>query len=149
MAIIRRSDWDPFRELHSLQRGLNDLFDWSWGKGALERSAEGISWAPAVEVDEDEKEIRVKAEVPGMTKDDLNISLDGNVLRISGEKKTETTEGKGKKKHVCEICYGKFERMFTLPETADDAKVNAAFKDGILNVTIGKKKAPTPEENRH
>ncbi|MDD5645436.1 MAG: Hsp20/alpha crystallin family protein [bacterium] len=147
MAIIRKRDWDPFRELNVLQHQISDLFDWSWGKDAPSiRLPEGISWSPSIDVEEDEREFSVKAEVPGLSKDDLSISVDGGVLRISGEKKVEKKEEKGKKQHISEIAYGKFERILSLPETADTGRVNAKFKDGTLKVTITKKKESQPKQ---
>jgi HSP20 family protein len=101
-------------------------------------------WSPLVDISEDEKEYLIKAEIPEMKKDDMKISVQDNVLSISGERKYEKEE-KGKKYHRVERAYGSFMRSFTLPEDADGSKVGAEYKDGILKVHLPKSEKAKPK----
>ncbi|TAJ35162.1 MAG: Hsp20/alpha crystallin family protein, partial [Nitrospirae bacterium] len=101
-------------------------------------------WAPLVDIVEDEKEYLIKAELPEVKKEDVKVTVQDDVLTITGERKYEKEE-KGKKYHRVERAYGSFERSFTLPEDADGAKVNAEFKDGILKVHVAKSEKAKPK----
>jgi HSP20 family protein len=101
-------------------------------------------WSPLVDISEDEKEYLIKAEIPEMKKDDIKISVQDNVLSISGERKYEKDE-KGKKYHRVERAYGSFVRSFTLPEDADGSKVGAEYKDGVLKVHLPKSEKAKPK----
>jgi HSP20 family protein len=98
-----------------------------------------VGWSPAVEVSETENELTVTAELPGMSRDDVEIDLENNVLTIRGEKSSETEEeDRERKVHVWERRYGSFHRAFTLPRTVDADGVKAEFRDGILKVHLPK-----------
>jgi HSP20 family protein len=101
-------------------------------------------WSPLVDISEDEKEYLIKAEIPEMKKDDIKISVQDNVLSISGERKYEIDEN-GKKYHRVERAYGSFVRSFTLPEDADGSKVGAEYKDGVLKVHLPKSEKAKPK----
>ena len=101
-------------------------------------------WAPLVDIAEDDKEYVIKADLPDVKKDDVNISVQDNVVAISGERKYEKEE-KGKKYHRIERAYGSFLRSFTLPEDADGAKIAAEFKDGVLQVHLPKSEKAKPK----
>ena len=128
----------PLARLHN---EVDDLFrgfleDWElpiWGRSR---------W-PAIDVAEKENEFLVKAEVPGCKADDIDISVHGNVLTISGEKKQETEE---KEKGCChmERSYGCFRRDFTLTSEVDPKKINATCKDGVLSITLPKSEETKP-----
>jgi len=124
--------------LLTLRRELNQLFEDffgdDWGLPAL-RTEE---WAPAVDVSETEDAITVKAEIPGVNQDDIEISLTGDVLTIKG-KKEEEKEEKGRSFHRIERCYGSFSRSFTLPSTVDQDNVKASYNKGVLEITLPKK----------
>ncbi|HOJ50765.1 MAG TPA: Hsp20/alpha crystallin family protein [Spirochaetota bacterium] len=92
---------------------------------------------PLVDIHDDEKNVYIKAEIPGVKKEDIEVTIKDNVLTIKGEKKEEKEE-KDKKKYVKECVYGSFERTFVVPEVDAD-KAKAEFKDGVLNITIPKK----------
>jgi len=94
-------------------------------------------WSPAVDIAEDDKEYIVKAELPGLNKENIKVSVEGSVLSIAGERKVEKEE-KNKKYHRIERSYGSFTRSFTLPDDASGEKVNAEFKDGVLKVHLPK-----------
>jgi HSP20 family protein len=135
-----RSAWDPFRELEEMQNRLTSFF----GRRVplLEGGGEGeeftvTRWAPRVDIAEDDKEYVINAELPGITKDDVKVSVENGVLSISGERKSEKEE-KGKKYHRIEQTYGSFMRSFTLPEGSSGEKISAEFRDGILKVHVPK-----------
>lgn len=137
--------WDPFgsirrrgnvfNELSGIQQEMNRLFDEFFGESRQEL-AEG-TWLPAVDVSETGAEIVVKAELPGMSKDDIELNLQDNVLTLKGEKKQEKNEEK-ENYHRVERSYGSFSRSFTLPAGVDQENVQANFKDGVLMITLPK-----------
>lgn len=148
MNLVTRKSWDPFQELNELQNRLTTLF----GRTALrpgngEEAITIADWAPAVDISEDDKEYMVKAELPGLKREEVKVTVEDGVLSISGERKVEKEE-KGKKYHRVERSYGSFVRSFTLPEGCDTSKVNAEFKEGVLNVHLAKspKVQPRPIE---
>jgi len=94
-------------------------------------------WAPSVDITEDDKEYVVKADLPEVKKEDVKVTVENGVLTITGERKFEKEE-KGKKYHRIERSYGNFLRSFTLPDGSDGAKINAEFKDGVLQVHLPK-----------
>ncbi len=138
--------WDPFKELDELQSRLSTLF----GRAPVRKDGEReekmtlVDWAPLVDVIEDEKEYLVKAELPDIKKEDVKITVQDDVLTISGER-TQEKEEKGKRFHRIERAYGSFSRSFTLPEDADPAKVAADFKNGMLTVHITKSERAKPK----
>ncbi|HEC80511.1 MAG: Hsp20/alpha crystallin family protein [Candidatus Coatesbacteria bacterium] len=142
MAIIR---WRPLsRDLTLIQREMNRLFDDFFGRGIAERE-ESDFFSPAVDLSETDDEFRVRAELPGINQEDMNISLVGNTLVIKGEKKQEKEEEK-ENYHYVERVYGSFRRDIDLPAEIDADKVEAEFKDGILNITIPKSEKGKPKE---
>ena len=97
-----------------------------------------------MDITEDEKEFLIKAELPGLKKEEVKVTVEDGVLTISGERKTEKEE-KGKKYHRIERAYGSFVRCSTLPEGADPSKVNAEFHEGLLNVHVAKSPMTLPK----
>jgi HSP20 family protein len=134
MSIVR---WDPFRELEDMTDRLNRVF----GRSALSRSAQdamtSTDWAPAVDITETAEEFVVKADLPDLNKEDIKVSVEGDMLRISGERKQEKEE-KNKKLHRVERYYGSFMRAFTLPDNVDGAKLQAKYTNGVLTVNLPK-----------
>jgi HSP20 family protein len=102
-------------------------------------------WAPAVDIIEEEKEYLIKVELPEVQKDDVKVTVEGGTLNISGERKSEKEE-KNRKFHRLERFYGRFERSFTMPEDAEEGKVNAEFKDGVLRVHLAKSEKARPKQ---
>lgn len=136
---FRTETWDPLKELENFEQRLASRFGRVLGKPNGE-GTEAISvaeWAPLVDITEDDKEFLVKAELPGLKKEEVKVTVNDDVLTVSGERKTEKEE-KTKKYHRVERAYGKFERSFTLPEKADASKIVADFKDGVLQVHLPK-----------
>ena len=131
---LRRAEESPFLALH---REMNRMFD-DFSRGFdLSPFDGGWSWgfSPPVDVREDEKEVTVKAELPGMEEKDIEVNLADNGLTIKGEKKAEKEE-KGKDNWYRETSYGAFHRFIPLPEGLDREKVDARFKNGVLTVTL-------------
>lgn len=133
--------WDPFRELEELQERLGSVFGTRLPLikyGGEESERLGLTtWAPRVDITEDDKEYIVEAELPGMKKDEVKVTIENGVLSISGERKAEKEE-KGKKYHRVERSYGSFTRSFTLPDTSSADKISADFKDGMLKIHVPK-----------
>ena len=101
-------------------------------------------WAPRVDIAETDKEFSIKAEIPDVKREDVKVSVDNGVLIITGERKQEKEE-KNKKYHRVERFYGSFTRSFTLPANIDESKVEASFKDGMLNLSIPKIEETKPK----
>ena len=146
MGIVR---FDPFREIDRLQNEVNRLFEgYTTPPGDRSASAAAVRlWSPVVDVAENENEIVLRAELPGMKQEDIDIELTGDTLSIRGERKFESEERKDNYVRV-ERSYGSFQRSFTLPDNIDEEGVSAQFNDGILDVTVpkteqGKTKART------
>jgi len=107
--------------------------------GSDSESGSSVTWAPVVDVREDDDGLQMSMELPGLGSDDVRISLENGVLSISGEKKREVEEGKeGANYHLVERRYGRFERTFTLPRGIDTEKVAAKFENGLLEVALPK-----------
>jgi HSP20 family protein len=142
MADKKMSRWEPFRELVSLRDDMDRLFRSFFG-GPIEE-VEGF-WAPTVDIEEDNDNYFVKAEIPGIKKEDVKISVRGNTLSVSGERKQES-ETKEKTFHRIERSYGRFMRTITLPSDVDPNKVKATYKDGILTISLPKPESTKPKE---
>jgi HSP20 family protein len=131
--------WSPFDQLTRLRDEIDRFFESPRGM----RSAGGISspmfegWAPSIDLFEDKDNVTVKAELPGMKKEDIDVSLEGRTLSICGERREEKEEGKGTA-HRSERYYGKFYRSVELPSAVDQGKIKASYKDGLLTVTMPK-----------
>ena len=142
MTLVRFS---PSRDLVGYQDEMNRLFS-DFLSHSSERSEEdSVLWNPSVDISETDADITVTAECPGLTKDDVKISLQDNVLTLKGEKKVEKEEKK-KNYHRLERTFGQFQRSFVLPTTVQSAKVNASFKDGVLTITLPKVEEAKPKE---
>jgi HSP20 family protein len=137
--------WDPIRELEEMQSRLASLF----GRrlplpGSREEQFSLTEWTPPVDIAEDDKEYTIKAELPGVNKEDVKVTVEGGVLSITGERKSEKEE-KDKKYHRIERSYGSFIRSFTLPEGTASDKIGAEFKDGILKLHLPKDEKAKPK----
>jgi HSP20 family protein len=138
--------WDPFRELEEMQKRWASLFDRQMllPDGGKEEQFSLTEWTPAVDIAEDDKEYTIKAELPGINKEDVKVTVENGVLSISGERKSEKEE-KDKKYHRIERTYGSFVRTFTLPEGTAGDKMNAEFKDGVLKLHLPKDEKAKPK----
>ena len=136
--------WRPWG-LTSLQDDMNRLFgDFFPGRGRGLDLLDG-KWAPPLDVAETDEEIVVKAEVPGLEPADLEISIQGDTLTISGEKKSEQEEN-GKSFHRVERTYGRFTRSIRLPSEVDGDKVKATYRNGVVELHLSKKEEVKKKE---
>lgn len=140
-SLFRRSGFAaPWRELDEIENRMSRLFR------EPTFPAEDMGWAPAVEVVENDRELRLTAELPGVDPEDVEIELEQNVLTIRGEKNEEKEEEKeeGERKYrIWERSYGEFSRSFTLPSTVDAEKIEAKFDQGVLTVHLPKTREAT------
>jgi len=145
-AITR---WNPFKEMDELNRRLASVFDLAPLRRSLlttdEENMTVPEWAPAVDIIEDEKEYLIKVELPEVQKEEVKVTVEAGTLTISGERRAEKEE-KNRKYHRVERFYGRFVRSFSMPEDAEDSKVNAEFKDGVLRVHLAKSEKARPRQ---
>lgn len=140
--------------LFDLHRRMNRLFDDLLDQGQGEGASLGTTMlaAPAMEVHQDDKQIEITAELPGVKEDDIDLSIEDGVLTLSGEKKSARND---KESGYSERSYGRFERRITLPSNIDEERCAADFKDGVLRITIPKaeekrgRKIPLGGQQRH
>jgi HSP20 family protein len=137
MALVR---WDPIRELDSLQSDMNRLFDGFFQARA--GNEVNRRWIPAMDLVETANHLVLRADLPGMSEEDIEIEIKDGVLTVSGERKTEH-EDKGEGYHRVERSFGRFSRSLTLPDGIDADSVNASFDRGVLEVKI-----PKPAETK-
>jgi HSP20 family protein len=143
MELIR---WNPTRDLFDLRGRFNSLFNDFFMPGLKSETQEGLwNWNPAVDVMEDDNNMIVKAELPGVEKDKINVELNGRMLTIKGERSAET-ETKEEKYYRKESMYGQFERSVALPAEVDPESIKARYKDGILTVQVPKPEDAKPKK---
>ncbi len=128
--------WNPFQELEDMSARLNRLLTQTPSRsiGDVEAFAD---WAPAVDVEETEKEYLVKADLPAVKKEDVKVAVENGTLSIEGER-TQEKEEKNRKLHRIERSYGKFVRRMAVPNDIDESRIAAEFKDGVLSVHLPK-----------
>src|SRR5262249_24048172 len=134
MSIVR---YDPFRDLRTLQEEVNRLFTGSMGRFDDEGIARG-SWSPNVDIYEKKDQIVLEAELPGMKREDLDLSVENNVITLRGERHFEKKD-EADNYHRVDRAYGSFLRSFTLPNTVSAEGATAEYRNGVLRVTLPKK----------
>ena len=141
---MKLSVWNPFQEMEEL---LDRYARSSRRSLAKHEGSEMLSgdWAPTVDIEENRDNFTIKAELPGVKKEDVSVSLEDSVLTIRGQKKYEKEE-KDKKHHLVECSYGSFVRSFTLPANIKSDKIDANYKDGILSLTVPKAEESKPKQ---
>ncbi len=140
--------WSPFTQMSTLWDEMNDLFEQHFGGRSLMRPLSGMTrWAPSVDMYETDDEIVVKADVPGMSKEDLEVTVTEEAITISGETQAEK-EVKGENYMRRERRYGKFTRRLPLPAAVHLDEAKAKFTDGILEVRVPKEAKPEEEKGR-
>src|SRR6202012_5228159 len=143
MTVLTR--WDPFREFSTLQDRMNRLFRESYNDAGQDEALTTSSFAPAVDVYEDEHKVSLKIEVPGIDEKDLDIRVENNTLSVHGERKIEKEEKEENYRRV-ERQYGSFTRTFTLPQTVDTENVQANYEKGVLKIKLAKKAEAKPKQ---
>jgi HSP20 family protein len=123
---------------------MNRMLDTFFRGGVADDGSFGNFWSPAVDIREHEDAYLVEVELPGLTKDDVKITMENNILTIQGEKKHEKEEKRGDY-HRTERVYGSFQRSFTLPSSVKNDKIEAQYKNGILTVTLPKVEEAKPK----
>ena len=141
MVLMR---WDPIRDLLGFQTEMNSLFDWndSVFPGAPPRDS---SWTPSVDIHETEESFELSVELPGVRKEDVSLEVKDSILSIRGERRSEK-EVAEKSVHRIERRYGEFTRAFKVPSNVDASRVKAAYKDGVLQVTLPKAEDARPRQ---
>ena len=142
MTVLAR--WAPFRELNTLQDRMNRLFRESLREGQDE-SLSTSSFAPAVDVYEDEHNVVLKIEVPGIDEKDIDVRIENNTLIVHGERNIDKEEKEENYRRI-ERQYGSFTRTFTLPNTVDTDSVSANYNRGVLKIKLAKKAEAKPKQ---
>jgi HSP20 family protein len=146
MTLITR--WEPFREFSGLQDRLNRmnrLFRESYSPEGPEEALTTTTFAPPVDIYEDEHNITLKMEVPGIDEKDIDVRVEGNTLTVHGERKFEKEEKEENYRRI-ERQYGSFTRSFTLPSSVDPSQVSANYDKGVLKVSLAKKAEAKPKQ---
>ena len=141
-SIVR---FDPFEDLGRLQREMNRLFEESQPRDLPRKNGAPSLWAPQVDIHEDENVITVKADLPGVKLEDIDIQLTNDTLTVTGERRFQDEERKSGYVRV-ERAYGSFKRTFTLGVPVDADKIKASFKDGVLTISLPKSDEIKPKK---
>jgi HSP20 family protein len=143
MTLLTR--WDPLRDLATMQNRLNRFVRESYSPEGPEEALTTTSFAPPVDIYEDEHTIAVKMEVPGIDEKDIDVRIENNTLTVHGERKIEKEEKEENFRRV-ERQYGSFTRSFTLPSSVDTGQVSAHYDKGILKISLAKKAEAKPKQ---
>src|SRR5579864_2663402 len=146
MTLLTR--WEPFREFSTMQdrmNRMNRLFRESYSPEGPEDALTTTSFAPPVDIYEDEHNITLKLEVPGIDEKDIDVRVENNTLTVHGERKIEKEEKEENYRRV-ERQYGSFTRTFTLPQSVDTENVAANYDKGVLKITLPKKAEAKPKQ---
>jgi len=135
MSIVR---YDPFRDLRTLQEEVNRLFTGSMPRGFDDEGIARGAWSPSVDIYENKEQIVLEAELPGMKRDDFDLSVENNIITLRGQRQFEKQD-ESDNYHRVERSYGSFTRSFTLPNTVTAEGANAEYKNGVLRVTLPKR----------
>lgn len=135
MSIVR---FDPFRDLRSLQDEVNRLFSTNLSRTYDDEGIARGAWNPSVDIFENKDHIVLEAELPGMNREDFDLSIENNVITLKGERRFEKKDD-GDNYHRVERSYGSFTRSFTLPQTVQPDEVVAEYRNGVLRVKMPKR----------
>jgi HSP20 family protein len=145
MAVMK---WDPVRELQEMADRLNRVVSRPEPGAVNGNGKEAMTvadWIPLVDISETEAEYAIQAELPGVQKDAVKVTVENGVLSIQGERRQGQVDG-GRKQHRIERSYGRFVRSFTLPDTVDTGKVRAEYADGMLHLHLPKSEKAKPKQ---
>jgi HSP20 family protein len=135
MSIIR---YDPFRDLRNLQEEVNRLFSTNLSRSLGDEGIARGSWNPSVDIYENKDQIVLEAELPGMAREDFDVSIENNVITVRGERRFEKKD-ESDSYHRVERSYGSFTRSFTLPQTVSADTASAEYRNGVLRVILPKR----------
>ena len=137
MSVIR---WEPFGAMDDVFNRFPSMFEkWARLAGSGEK---GVGWSPSVDISETDQEYLIRAALPSVKKEDVNVTVDDGMLTVSGERRQQEQQ-KDEKFHKIESFYGSFSRSFSLPEGTDASAIRAESKDGVLTIHVPKVKAET------
>ena len=142
MAIIR---WTPLRSMLSLRDEMDKLLDDVYGNVAPSGEAREGEWFPVMDLAETDDDVSASIELPGLKKEDINVSVHNDVLTITGEKKQEKSEKTENRRRI-ERSYGYFKRSVILPAEVDPEKVTASYSEGILKIVMPKVESKKPKQ---
>ena len=146
MTLLTR--WEPFSEISTMQdrmNRMNRLFRQSFSPEGPEEALTSTNFAPPVDIYEDEHNIALKLEVPGIDEKDIDVRIEGNTLTVHGERKIENEEKEENFRRI-ERQYGSFTRSFTLPSSVDPGQVSAHYDKGVLKINLAKKAEAKPKQ---
>jgi HSP20 family protein len=146
MTLLTR--WEPFREFSTMQdrmNRMNRLFREAYSSEGPEEALTTTSFAPPVDIYEDEHIITLKMEVPGIDEKDIDVRIENNTLTVHGERKIEKEEKEENFRRI-ERQYGSFTRSFTLPSSVDSGQVSAHYDRGVLKINLAKKAEAKPKQ---
>ena len=143
MTVLTR--WDPIREVATMQNRLNRFVRELYSPEGPEEALTTTGFAPPVDVYEDEHNITLKIEVPGIDEKDIDVRIENNTLAVHGERKIEKEEKEENFRRV-ERQYGSFTRSFTLPNSVDPGQVSALYDKGVLKINLAKKAEAKPKQ---
>lgn len=142
MNLIR---YNPARDLWHIRDEMDKMFNQFAARPFDSEETPEVDWSPRVDITENENSYIVKAELAGLTRDDVKITMKEDILTIRGEKKAET-KSENENAHICERRYGRFMRAFRLSSSVNSKKIDATFKDGILTMNLPKAEDAKPKE---
>ena len=142
MQLVR---WNPIRDMFSLSHRMNHMFDDFFSPAFKTGESSAWNWNPVVDYYDNEENIIIKAELPGIDKDNIIVDVKGRFLTLKGERSSEN-EVKEERYYRRERAYGKFERVFALPAEVDPDKIRADYKDGVLTIDIPKPMEQKPRQ---
>ena len=142
MNIIR---WTPFRDLVTVREKMNNIFEEAFSSRGEEKDMIASTWTPSVDIYENENELVLSAEAPGIEDKDIEIKIENNTLSIQGERKIEK-ETKEENYHRIERSYGSFYRSFTLPTNINQDNIKAEYDNGVLRISMPKKPELQPKK---
>ena len=146
MTLLTR--WEPFREFSTMQdrtNRMNRLFRELYSPESPEEALTTTSFAPPVDIYEDEHNVTLKLEVPGIDEKDIDVHIEGNTLTVRGERKIDEEENEENFRRI-ERQYGSFTRSFTLPSSVDQGQVSAHYDKGVLKIKLAKKAEAKPKQ---
>jgi HSP20 family protein len=144
MAMMGLTQWEPTRNFGQLQDRINKVFTEAFNRGDEGLMNRG-AWIPPVDIYQNGKELVLKAELPDMKREDIDITIEEHTLTIKGEKKLDT-DVKDENVRRIERLYGSFTRSFTLPPTVDASNVSADYKDGVLTLRLPIREEAKPRQ---
>ncbi len=142
MAVVK---WDPLRDLLSIQDRMNRLFEQTLSRSRAEERITASTWSPAVDIYETPETIIMKADLPGLSREDIEIQIRDNTLSLRGERRFAKDVQQENYLRI-ERAYGAFQRNFTLPATIQQDEIRATFRDGVLELTLPKAEEAKPKK---